>query len=139
MRRERGISGDLAGVDAEHAEQFRSNHDERSPWLGTWLQERYQRGFDMPEAEHLCLRIYYKFDGIPMALRSQLSRVTLATTFAELGRRGWIRSVDNGAGNDVLTVEYWQNLLTPNYRRAGPQYDDALGEAAFQRLQSGAG
>ena len=59
-------------------------------WLGAWLQDRCPQGLGVPEAECLCLRMYYKFDGIPMALRHQLSRVTLASTFAELARRGWV-------------------------------------------------
>jgi len=35
-------------------------------WLGSWLQERGLQGFEVPEAECLCLRMYYRFDGIPM-------------------------------------------------------------------------
>jgi hypothetical protein len=60
--------------------------------LGAWLQERCRQGFDLPEAEHVCRRIYYQFDGIPMALRAQLSRATLAALFAELARLGWIHA-----------------------------------------------
>jgi hypothetical protein len=41
--------------------------------LGAWLQDRCGQGFDLPEAEHLCRRLYYRFDGIPMALRAQLA------------------------------------------------------------------
>ena len=104
-------------------------------WLGAWLQERCHQGFEVPEAECLCLRIYYKFDGIPMALRHQLSRVTLASTFAELARRGWVRATDGAAGDDLLTPQYWQQLLTPNYRCIEPIYDYALGESVFRRLQ----
>jgi hypothetical protein len=102
--------------------------------LGTWLQERCRQGFELPEAEHLCQRIYYRFEGIPMALRAQLSRATLAALFAELARLGWIRTV---AGMEQFAVdpEHWQNLLTPDYRRVGPIYDEARGEAAFGRLQ----
>jgi hypothetical protein len=79
--------------------------------------------------------MYYRFDGIPMALRPQLSRGTLAGTFAELARRGWIRT----ANDDLLTPQHWQQLLTTNYHRSGPIYDYALGEAAFHRLQLGLG
>jgi hypothetical protein len=81
--------------------------------------------------------MYYKFDGIPMTLRYQLSRVTLASTFAELARQGWVRTADGAANDEVLTPQYWQHLLTPNYYRTTPIYDSALGEAAFQRLQPG--
>ncbi len=49
----------------------------RPGWLGAWLQDRCHQGLGVPEAECLCLRMYYRFDGIPMALRPQLSRVTL--------------------------------------------------------------
>jgi hypothetical protein len=112
----------------------RSNH-EQSGWLGAWLQERCRQGLGVPEAECLCLRMYYKFDGIPMALRHQLSRVTLASTFAELARRGWIRAANGAAGDDFLTAQYWQQLLTPNYHRGGPIYDHALGETVFHLLQ----
>jgi hypothetical protein len=111
----------------------------RPGWLGTWLQDRCHQGLGVPEAECLCLRMYYRFDGIPMALRPQLSRVTLASTFAELARRGWIRTANGAAGDDLLTPQYWQQLLTPNYHRSGPIYDYALGEAAFHRLQLGLG
>ena len=106
-------------------------------WLGAWLQERCHQGFEIPEAECLCLRMYYRFDGIPMALRHQLSRVTLACTFAELARRGWVRATDGAAGDELLTPQYWQHLLTPNYRHSAPIYDYALGEAVFHRLQPG--
>ena len=106
-------------------------------WLGAWLQERCHQGFEVPEAECLCLRMYYKFDGIPMPLRHQLSRVTLASTFAELARRGWVRTTDGAVSDALLTPQYWQHLLTPNYRRSGPNYDYALGEAVFHRLQPG--
>jgi hypothetical protein len=101
--------------------------------LGAWLQDRCRQGFDLPEAEHLCRRIYYKFDGIPMALRAQLSRDTLAALFAELARLGWIRTV--GIEQIARDPEHWRNLLTPDYRRVGPVYDVMLGEAAFGRLQ----
>jgi hypothetical protein len=114
----------------------RINHGQPG-WLGTWLQERCHQGLDVPEAECLCLRMYYKFDGIPMALRHQLSRVTLASTFAELARRGWVRTADSAAGDAARTPQYWQHLLTPNYHRSAPTYDSALGEAAFHRLQPG--
>ncbi len=114
------------------------NHGQPS-WLGAWLQERCHQGFEVTEAECLCLRMYYRFDGIPMALRHQLSRVTLASTFAELTRRGWVRATDGAAGDDLLSQRYWQHLLTPNYHRSGPIYDYALGEAAFQRLQPSIG
>jgi hypothetical protein len=39
---------------------------EQPAWLGAWLQERCNQGFEVPEAECLCLRMYYRFDGIPM-------------------------------------------------------------------------
>jgi hypothetical protein len=91
-------------------------------WLGAWLQDRYHQGFDVPEAECLCLRMYYSFDGVPMALRHQLSRVTLASTFAELTRRGWVRTVNGAACDDLLTPQYWRQLLTPNYHHSGPFY-----------------
>ena len=106
-------------------------------WLGTWLQDHCHEGLGVPEAECLCLRMYYNFDGIPMALRHQLSRITLASTFAELARRGWIRTAHGAAGDDRLTPHYWEQLLTPNYRRSGPIYDCALGEAVFHRLEAG--
>ena len=114
----------------------RINHGQPG-WLGAWLQERCRQGLGVPEAECLCLRMYYKFDGIPMALRHQLSRVTLASTFAELARRGWIRAARDAAGEDLLTPQYWQRLLTPNYHRSGPIYDQALGDTVFLRLQRG--
>jgi len=79
--------------------------------------------------------MYRRFDGIPMALRHQLSRITLASTFAELARRGWIRTADGAAGDDLLTPQYWQRLLTPNFHRNGPIYDYALGETVCRRLQ----
>jgi hypothetical protein len=106
-------------------------------WLGPWLQDRCHQGFDLPEAECLCLRMYYRFDGVPMALRHQLSRVPLASTFAELARRGWIRTANGAAGDDLLTPQYWQRLLTPSFHRSGPIYDYTLGEAVFRRLQRG--
>jgi len=99
-------------------------------WLGAWLQDRSRRGFDLPEVEHLC-RISYRFDGIPMALRAQLSRATLAALFAELARLGWIPTV--GIEQIARDPEHWRNLLTPDHRRVGPVYDQALGEAAFER------
>ena len=108
-------------------------------WLGTWLQDHCRQGLGVPEAECLCLRMYYKFDGIPMALRHQLSRITLASTFAELARRGWVRTAHGAAGDELLTPQYWEQLLTPNYRRSGPIYDCALGEAVFHRLAPGLG
>jgi len=111
----------------------------RSGWLGAWLQDRCRQGLVVTEAECLCLRMYYKFDGIPMALRHQLSRVTLAGTFAELARRGWVRTANGAAGEDLRTPQYWQRLLTPNYHRGEPIYDQALGESVFRRLQPGLG
>lgn len=65
----------------------RINHGQPG-WLGAWLQDRCHPGFDAPLAKCLYLRVYYRFDGVPMALRHQLSRVTLASTFAEFARRG---------------------------------------------------
>ena len=85
---------------------------------------------DLPTA----LASIYRFDGIPMALRAQLSRATLAALFAELARLGWIRAVC-GIDQFALDPEHWRNLLTPDYRRVGPVYDVMLGEAAFGRLQ----
>ena len=116
----------------------RINHGQPG-WLGAWLQDRCHQGLEVPEAERLCMRMYYRFDGIPMVLRYQLSRVTLASTFAELAGRGWVRTAHGAAGDDLLTPQYWQHLLTPNYRRSGPIYDYALGEAVFHRLQPGLG
>ena len=58
-------------------------------------------------------------------------------TFAELARRGWIRAANGAAGDYLLTSQYWQQLLTPNYHRGGPIYDHALGEAVFHHLQPG--
>jgi hypothetical protein len=89
-------------------------------WLGAWLQDR-------------CRRIYYRFDGIPMALRAQLSRATLAALFAELARLGWIPTA--GIEQIARDPEHWRNLLTPDCRRVGPVYDQALREAAFGRLR----
>jgi len=108
-------------------------------WLGAWLQDRCHQGLGVPEAECLCLRMYYKFDGIPMALRHQLSRGTLASTFAELARLGWIRTTKSTAAEDLLTPKHWQRLLTPNYQLGGPIYDHALGETVFHRLRLGPG
>jgi hypothetical protein len=110
------------------------NHGGRSLWLGAWLQDRCRQGFDLPEAEHLCRRIYYRFDGISMALRAQLSRATLAALFAELARLGWIRTA-GGIEQIARDPEHWRILLTPDYRRLGPVYDEVLGEAAFERLR----
>jgi hypothetical protein len=114
--------------------ESRSNHTQPG-WLGAWLQERCHQGIDVAEAQSLCLRMYYRFDGIPMALRHQLSRVALAGTFAELARRGWVRTTNGGACDEVLTPQYWQHLLTPNYRSGRPVYDYALGERMFRQLQ----
>ena len=50
----------------------RINHGQPG-WLGAWLQDRCPQGLGVPEAECLCLRMYYKFDGIPMTLRHRLS------------------------------------------------------------------
>ena len=132
-RHARGILGDLVGGDVEHREHIRSEQRARSVSLGVWLQGRCRQGFDLPEAEHLCRRIYYKFDGIPMALRAQLSRDTLAPLFAELVRLGWIRPA-GGVEQSARDPQHWRNLLTPDYRRTGPVYDVVLGEAAFARL-----
>ena len=107
--------------------------------LGTRLQGHGQRGLGVPEAECLSRRMFYSFDGIPMALRHQLSRITLTSTFAELAHRCWVRIAHVAAGNDLLTPQYWQQLLTPNYRRSGPIHDCALGEAVFHRLEPGLG
>src|ERR1700685_4564468 len=60
MRHERGFLGDLVGGDVEQGEHIRSDHGARSLSLGVWLQDRCRQGFDLPEAEHLCRRIYYK-------------------------------------------------------------------------------
>jgi hypothetical protein len=95
---------------------------EQPAWLGGWLQDRYHQGLGVPEAERLCLRMYYRFDGVPLALRHQLSRVTLASTFAELARRGWVRTGNDVACDDLLTPQYWRQLLTPNYHRGGAFY-----------------
>ena len=42
----------------------RINHGQPG-WLGVWRQERCLQGFEVPEAECLCLR-RYRVDGIPM-------------------------------------------------------------------------
>ena len=105
----------------------RINH-EQPGWLGAWLQDRYRQGLDVPEAECLCRRMYYRFDGIPMALRHQLSRVTLASTFAELARRGWVRTACDAACDDLLTPQYWRRLLTPHYHRRGHSMGDQTRE-----------
>jgi hypothetical protein len=133
MRHGRGISGDLVGGDVEQREHIRIDHGARSLSLGVWLQDRCREGFDLPEAEHLCRRIYYKFDGIPMALRAQLCRDTLAALFTELVRLGWIRTA-GGIEQVARDPQHWRNLLTPDYSRIGPVYDVVLGEAAFGRL-----
>jgi hypothetical protein len=85
------------------------------------------------------MRMYYNFDGIPLTLRHQLSRLTLAATFAELVRRGWIRISDSAGGGAAMNREHWLNLLTPNYRSSEPTINAARGEAVFQRLLSGFG
>ena len=133
MRHKRAISGDLVGGDVQQTEHIRSDHGTGSLRLGNWLQDRCRQGFDLPEAEHLCRRIFYKFDDIPMALRAQLSRDTLAALFAELARLGWIRT-GGGIEQFAWDPQHWRNLLTPDYRRIGPIYDVVLGEAAFGRL-----
>jgi hypothetical protein len=46
-------------------------------WLGAWLKDRCHQGLEVPEAECLCMQMYYRFDGIPMTLRHQLSQVEL--------------------------------------------------------------
>jgi hypothetical protein len=124
------------GGALEQSEHIRSDHGGRSLWLGAWLQERCRQGFDLPETEHLCRRIYCRFDGIPMALCAQLPRATLAAFFAELARLGWIRTV-GGIKQFALEPEHWRNLLTPDYRRLGPVCDQVLGVAASGRLQPG--
>ena len=43
----------------------RINHGQPGS-LGAWLQVRCHQGFDAPVAKCLCLRMYYRFDGIPM-------------------------------------------------------------------------
>ena len=43
----------------------RINHGQPG-WLGAWRQERCLQGFEVPEAECLCLRTHYRVDGIPM-------------------------------------------------------------------------
>ncbi len=43
------------------------NH-ERPGWRGAWLQDRCHQGFEVPEAECLCLRTYYRIDGIQMLI-----------------------------------------------------------------------
>ncbi len=43
----------------------RINHGQPG-WLGAWLQDRCRRGFEVPEAECLCLRTSYRVDGKPM-------------------------------------------------------------------------
>jgi hypothetical protein len=93
----------------------RINHGQPG-WLGAWLQDRCHQGFDVPEAECLRLRMYYRFDGVPMALRHQLSRVPLASTSAELARRGWIRTANGAAGDDLLTPQYWADTKLPPQR-----------------------
>jgi hypothetical protein len=62
----------LASIIGLASMEPRVDHGEPG-WLGAWLQDRCQQGFDLPEAEHLCRRIYYRFAGIPMALRAQLA------------------------------------------------------------------
>jgi hypothetical protein len=133
MWHERGRARDLEGGNVEQSEHSHSDHGLASLSLGAWLQDHCRLRFDLPEAEHLCRRIYYRFDGIPMALRAQLSRATLAAAFAELARLGWIRlrAVDQFA----LDPEHWRKLLAPDNRRVKPAYDVILGEAAFDRLQ----
>ena len=123
----------LASIIGQASMETRVDHG-KPGGLGAWLQERCRQGFDLPEAEHLCRRIYYRFDGIPMALRAQLSRASLAALFAELARLGWIHAA-RGIEQFALEPEHWRNLLTPDYRRVGPLYDQVLGEAAFGRLQ----
>jgi hypothetical protein len=123
----------------EHQNQDRGEPGGTSAWLGAWLQGNYREGFSYDDAEQLCLRMYYRFDGIPLALRHQLSRLTLAATFAELVRRGWIRMSGGATGQAAMSREHWLNLLTPNYRSGQPSINAALGEAAFQRLRSGFG
>jgi hypothetical protein len=134
---QRGIARGLEGGDVEQREHIRSDHGGASRSLGAWLQDHCRQGFDLPEAEHLCRRIYYRFDGIPMALRAQLSRATLEAVFAELARLGWIRlrAVDQLA----LDPEHWRILLAPDNWRVEPAYDVILGEAAFDRLQPHSG
>jgi len=95
------------------------------------------RGFGYLEAEQLCLRMYYKFEGIPLTLRYQLSHRTLAATFAELVRVGWIRTAGSATAEAAMSSEHWLNLLAPDYRRGGAKVDSAIGEAAFLRLLSG--
>jgi hypothetical protein len=110
----------------------RINHG-GSCWLGAWLQDRCGQGFDLPEVEHLCRRIYYRFDGIPKASRAHLSWATLAILFAELARLGRIRTV--GIEQIARDSELRRNLLTPDYRRVDLVYNQALGEAACERLR----
>ena len=122
----------LASIIGLAGAETRVDHGDPG-WLGAWLQDRCRRGFDLPEVEHRCRRIYYRFDGIPMALLAQLSRATLAALFAELARLGWIPTV--GIEQVARDPEHWRNLLTPDYRRVGPVYDQALWEAALGRLR----
>ena len=45
--------------------ETRINHGQ-SDWLEAWFQDRCHRGFEVSEAECQCLRMYYRFDSIPM-------------------------------------------------------------------------
>jgi hypothetical protein len=63
----RSVHGNSADLPAALASivglaRMEARVDHRDPgWLEAWLQDRSPKGFDLPEAEHLCRRIYFRF------------------------------------------------------------------------------
>src|ERR1700730_13950511 len=78
----------------------------------------------------------------PSTMPPQLGAISPTVNFLERSSSVIDRHRPMGSRRNAMSAyviardpEHWRNLLTPDYRRVGPVYDQALREAAFGRLR----
>jgi hypothetical protein len=86
-----------------------------------------------PDAAQLCLRLYSTADGVPEVFRSQLSRLGLADTFAELARSGWIRE----SGAQTTESGHWVEVIASIFKQGAGVVDMARGEVLARQVGFG--
>ena len=98
--------------------------------LASYLTQRLPGGMTYPDATQLCLRLYCTADGVPEALRPQLSRLGLADSFAELASAGWIRE----ASGQVSETGHWVEVIDSVLKKGAGVVDIPRGEVLAREV-----
>ena len=109
--------------------------------LTDYLRRNFPTGLPYDDAAQLCLHLYCVASDVPEHLQERLSRQSLADTFAELVRSGWVSDQESplrafyGAHlHDVADRGHWIEVIASIFKK-GNVRDIARGNHIAQHLQ----